>query len=439
MTVTVTVSSLKWGVLFARMAVDLALFVSAACFAFSLMHEVDEHMGSATPFQFDVYRLLPYQGLVDVSNVYKTKVLDKLMCVVAADGCTTAEQLRIDMREATDCTPNSMPRSPICTQCIDLYAERIHATVIGLADKRADSATEADVDLVEPLRNELEACISRTGGTRTVHYMFKTSPWVHLMLWNGLALIYTTAVFLFANTRVQQSIGLSLTSILFYMVCVAVIVVYIVLRASVPSFDKKELALSIPQLFVAVIVYPWALYEHNKGKGHSDKTFTFVFGLYMATTSPCIGIILNTFNSWLEFDMLNLTMTMLTTFFVLCMIDDLLSVYWSVQKEDSEAVHREHWYLHTYLLGVSLLLIVCFATLSLPVAPFGDKLSGNILFVVFVIFAVLYSVAPSFLYEHKITDTVGVIAYKEILEIMFRLITFTVMAHVYVRGVPVAL
>lgn len=472
---TVAVSDFKWIVLGLRSVIDLGLFIASTVFVLSLVSDFKQHdklvaltdrKGLKTPLMFDVYYLRPYQHLTDVADFYQRKVLDNVMCGSGTNtgSCTSDEELRELLRTQTGCTADAVPHAPICAQCIDVYAKRFYDKVAALPDKRADSNTQTDVDIVEPLRDELEACIARTGGTRSVHYMFKTTPWVSLMLWNGLALAYTATAFALSaankfvkdssernskrvqagtlseqDIKGQQNYTYAYAWVLVYALAIVVIIMYCVAMSELKNAHEYDLRFSVFQLLFMLCMYPLLHSRNQQAEGHTDKTFTLTFGLYMVSAAPSIAIIMNVLNAWLEYDMLNLSVTVLTTFFMLCMLDDLLSVYWSKQPEADSSSQTEHWYMHMHLTGASLLLLVCFATLALPSPPFGDKLFGNMFFVLFIIFALAYCVAPGVLYENKISDTMGIVVCKEVFEIVFRISAFAVLAHVYTHGVPVAL
>jgi hypothetical protein len=430
----VAVPNLKWTVLYARAILDLGLFVTTVVFVFTLTATMKKNAGSVTPFLFDVYHMMPYQGLDDVGTFYTTSVLDHAMCTNATAGCTTQAALLTALQTSTGCLSGAAPHSPICADCVSLYATRLYTAVNALTDHKADKNIAADIDVVEPLRDELEACIARSGGKRTVQFLFKTSPWLQLLLWNGLALIYTVsalALSLANEYDAQKSAGYGVM-----LVATTVVALYMSCMLYMGTGWEYDIRFSVVQLIGGCLLYPLLQSAYQKHEGNSDRTFTLTFGMFMVTAAPSIAVIMNALNCWVEFDMLNLSVTVFTTFFVLCMLDDLLSVYWSKTPLDNESAHIEHWYMHMYLLAVTLLLVVCFAALSLPAPPFGDKLSGNMFFVMLLVFTGVYAIIPAVLYENKIADTMGIVTCKEMLEIAFRLVAFTVMAHMYSKGVP---
>lgn len=395
--------SLQKNSMVARVVLDVGILITALVFAFRIDHH-DKHGGSTTPYLFDIYHLRPYEGVGNISKFYLDSVADTYMCNDASTpdpaGCDPSgvelAAFTQDLQAHTGCYAWLNSRSPMCSECVDAYAARIHATVVGLDDFRIDSTDEDDTDLGENLRDELEACVARTGGARTAHYMFSTNPWTQFFLWAGFALTYSLLQLILVSTNKDEPVSLLvLVPVVVYGACVFFYIFFLFFPQG-PGTAEYDLHFGVFQLICMGMAFLMLLRQSSSNPAKNEKHVTITFGVYMIAVAPSIGLITCAFHSWLEYDMINMAASLLLTFFAVCLVDDIFSVYWSKTTEKREA---DHIHLHAFLLTTLIFVVIITGTLNLPLAPKGDPMNGTVLFSILVIFMAIYASTPSILYE----------------------------------------
>eukprot|EP00961_Rhodomonas_salina_P066829 897250-Rhodomonas_salina.1 len=185
---------------------------------------------------------------------------------------------------------------------------------------------------------------------------------------------------------------------------------------------KHDWAIAIMQILICVIGQGFILAYSEKTEA-ADIT---AFGIYMVSVAPSISFITSTFHAWLEVDMLYMSATVLTVFFVLTLVDDVLCVFWSKQSNGKAEIEiqEKHMHLHAFIFVTALFVIFLLATLNLPALHTSDPLNGTLLFSVVIVFALVFAIAPTMLYEVSAANTMQLMAYKEVAEMGLRLIFF---------------
>lgn len=410
-----------------RFIFDLGLFITATIFAFRLtaIHNADG--GGKVPFLFDVYHLERGNMGANASEA-----------ISAIQGQSFANNLAIYtavLPELGCFVNNGQPYnilSAACQECVQEYSQEILAYTSSLPDLVANT-TEEIAEVATKL-DYMGSCAMRTPARHSVHYMYKTNPWLQFVLWCGLAFSYTALSFWLS---VNDQFSFAAATAFLVLGALGSIAIYFVLLFLPNVYDEWQYDLHFNVIQIVFTLVAYGLLFNKKGEydGHTDKTFTLTFGIYTVAVAPSIAIIVAAFHTWLEYDMINYLVTLVTMFFVLCMIDDLFSVYWSKSGEDPKQLRR-HENMHIYLIIPSLFLVASLATIPFPAAALGDKLFSVLLFSLFIVFAAIYTFIPTVLYEMSQRDTMQIVATKEIAELTLRVIFFCVLAHVYTYGVP---
>lgn len=405
-----------------RTLFDLILFIAVAVYAHHVMADHDHDLGknvedlkSKVPTMFEIYSLKPFQGVKHVEHFYKQEIIDKVMCDGANDpvGCTgtNLSAFMTNLQLYTNCTARTgLRRSPMCTHCVDEYGPRVHADIVALGDPwKVATEAEAETHDVRRWRDDLEGCMTRTESAYTVELIYDTNPWLQLYIWTSFALLYTSLQFtwIFDNSSVYAKYAFPFLA----FVAVAATGITLIAQFDNGSYDTH---FSLLQFTLIFVTFGFMLWQGGK----TEKVRTTAMGIFMLAAAPSIMIIIASFHAWLEYDMVNILCTLATTLFGLCLCDDLLSVYWSNERDSK--TQEAHVHLHVFIFATCLFIVIIMATLNLPAPPPQDLYFGALFFVLFIIFAGVYTLTPTLLYETTTLDTLDILLFKQLAEIFIR-------------------
>lgn len=421
-----------------KTVIDFAFFVTIISFLL-ILDETSSPVG--TPRKYQIYKIRPDYKIGEISDFFESFFSDtsvRKMCSPTNSsypvGCTTSTAFYAELDTVSSCT-GADPRPPACTQCIDEYGRRVYeygsTTKLGM-QLYGPNSTNKD-ETIETYRDELEACVARTGGQRVASKYVQSNIWFHFFLWSAFAVVYSGIIFLnrfmTSNSKDNKNvIWLRYALLVFTLVLAIAFALAHLPRSQGSTFD---MAIAILQLFFFSVASMVLLFtkedKQNEQLEHIDRG---IFAIFMVCVAPSIAIIVNLLHSWTEYRMVFGVISILLSFFVFSMMDDMTIQQWPTEnaKNIQKKTQSDFLHIHATLMVLMLFSIYLLVSTNLPMAPTGDIYYGQAAFITLVLFLVAFAAGGLLLQEIR-TPSRSILSFKMVVEWLFRVIIFSLLVE----------
>lgn len=323
-----------------KFVIDVSTWVVMLVLVGLLSKENDDYFRKRVPVAIDIFTLHPYATYTDVGTFFTDHVYNKKICESAfnATVCTNwngidKANILANVQEHVSSCSATDPRPPMCTKCVDDYAQRIYN--FGQLANMTGKTVVATESMVTVFKNNLTSCIFREAKYNTVAYMFSTNVWIHLMWWCSMSAVFSLLLSV-DNHKSSKGTDNKQKSMWFVyivggVIYVTSIVCYILyswwINTDSMMFDLVVLMLYI--LISLVLGVAWMTF------GRVEKTDTamelwgpvwdnLVFDTNLLLAVPAVTVVVCALRGWTSYDMLMYMITTVLTLVTCTMVRSVI-------------------------------------------------------------------------------------------------------------------